>query len=99
MGINGPDPAYYWLTVEALDYMVGAQVDAGIYVDGVYAGTGYVSVQVIEGWYSVSADYSAWDPFWGTWSTLGDYSDGYVDGARSPIYSNTHLVAYYYFYY
>lgn len=50
---NFRPPNYYWLTVDAVDGYVGYPLYPNIYIGGDWAGTGYASVQVLEGWHSV----------------------------------------------
>lgn len=85
----------HWLTVDAVDYF-GYPVSSNIYIDGQYAGTGYASVQVPEGWHSVLVDDPAWSDLWGSWAYLYYFTDYYGNGEYRPVYSDTWITAVYY---
>jgi hypothetical protein len=88
---------YHWLTVDAYDAYLGYgyPLYPNIYIDGTYAGTGYVHIQVADGYHSVTADEWVWNEYWYTWSPLYCFSDGYGNGDYRPIYSDTTITAWY----
>jgi len=92
----GNQPVYHWLTVEAIDGTLGYPLYPDIYIDGNYAETGYVSMQVLEGWHSVWMDDPTWNGYWQYWSYLSYYSDYYGNGDYRPVYSDTWITAVYY---
>jgi hypothetical protein len=99
VAISGPP---VWLTVNAYDAYLGegSPSTTAVYVDGDYVGTvgtSPVSIQVSNGYHTVTVDYRAYNIGWGGYETIyeitGDY-DGYYN-----IYSETpvdiHIVATY----
>ncbi|MCL5949101.1 MAG: hypothetical protein M1490_01320 [Candidatus Bathyarchaeota archaeon] len=84
--INIAIGTYYWLTVDAYDQY--GPFFTGVTIDGNYYGTP-VSVLVSPGYHSVWAE-----PYSG-YSYLVGFSDGYGNGDYRPIYSDTHVTAYY----
>jgi hypothetical protein len=81
---------YHSLTVDAYDMIYGQQLHPNVLIDGNWVGNAPVTVQVTEGWHSVTVD-----EWWEYWYLIG-LSDGYVNGASRPIYSDTWITAYYY---
>jgi hypothetical protein len=87
---------YHWLTVDAYDGYCWYPLDANIYIDGNYAGTGYAHVQVTEGWHTIWVDDPVWNPYWSTYTYLWYFTDSYGNGASRPVYSDTYISAVYY---
>jgi hypothetical protein len=92
----GNQPVYHWLTVNAVDGILGYPLYPDIYIDGGYAGYGSVTVQVSEDWHSVWMTDPTWNGYWQCWSYLSYYSDYYGNGDYRPVYSNTEIFGVYY---
>ncbi len=84
-----------YLTVQAVDSQFGWPLYPDIYIDGNYAGTGYVSVPVSEGWHSVWMTDPTWNGYWMCWSYLSYYTDYYANGDYRPVYSDTLITGVY----
>ncbi len=88
-------PTYHWVTVNAYDYW-GGQVDANIYIDGNYIGTGYASAQVTQGLHSIYCDDWAWSEYYNYDVMFMQFSDGGSNGQYYFINSESYLTAWYY---
>ncbi|MCW4044948.1 MAG: PKD domain-containing protein [Candidatus Bathyarchaeota archaeon] len=84
-----------WLTVDAYDYIYGNPLYPNIYIDGNWAGYGYVSVQVTAGYHSVLVDDPVWNGYLGCYDYLWCFTDGYGNGQNRPVFSNKLITAQY----
>jgi len=87
---NGP--IYHWLSVAASDDL-GCPLFPNIYIDGNWAGTGCIEVQVVEGWHTILVDDPTWNHIYCRDSYLQGFTDGYGNGESRPIYSSTWVLA------
>jgi len=86
---------YHWLTVDAYDGYFGNPLYPGIWIDGNWAGYGYASIQVTEGWHTVLVEDPVWNDY-GFYDYFSYFTDGYGNGASRPVYSDTYITAVYY---
>ena len=66
-----------------------------IYIDSNWAGTGYASVQVLEGWHTILVDDPVWNDYLQCYDYLWRITDDYGNGASRPVYSDTEIYALY----
>jgi hypothetical protein len=71
-------------------------VNANIYVDGNYIGTGYGSVQVIQGLHSIYCDDWAYSYDYGQDVMFMSFDDYGSNGSYKFINSDTYVTAWYY---
>ena len=81
--------------MDAVDGYVWGPLYPDIYIDGDWAGNGYASRQVVEGWHSVWVDDPVWDDYFGTYAYLYSFTDGYGNGDYRPVYEDTYITAVY----
>ncbi len=93
--MNIGQPVYHWLTVEVIDSQTGYPLYPEIYIDGNYAGNGYVSMQVLEGYHSVSVSDPTWNGYLMCWGYLWFFDDYGGNGDYRAVYSDRYVEAIY----